>query len=244
MATFGATTPAHVAIIMDGNGRWAKARGLPRIAGHRAGVEALRRTVRAAPDLGISYLTVYAFSSENWSRPKSEVSDLMGLLKHFIRRDLAELHQNRVKVVVIGDKTSLEPDIRGLLEEAEALTTRNDALTLVIAFNYGGRDEIARAAQKLAQRAMRGEIDPEDINVDVFASSLDTAGIPDPELVIRTSGELRLSNFLLWQAAYSELVFQPCYWPDFGPEQLAEALHIFNQRERRFGGLAAQDVAL
>lgn len=229
---------------MDGNGRWAKARGLPRIAGHRAGVEALRRTVRAAPDLGISYLTVYAFSSENWSRPKSEVSDLMGLLKHFIRRDLAELHQNRVKVVVIGDKTSLEPDIRGLLEEAEALTTRNDALTLVIAFNYGGRDEIARAAQKLAQRAMRGEIDPEDINVDVFASSLDTAGIPDPELVIRTSGELRLSNFLLWQAAYSELVFQPCYWPDFGPEQLAEALHIFNQRERRFGGLAAQDVAL
>ncbi|PZN55410.1 MAG: isoprenyl transferase [Proteobacteria bacterium] len=244
MATFGATTPAHVAIIMDGNGRWAKARGLPRIAGHRAGVEALRRTVRAAPDLGISYLTVYAFSSENWSRPKSEVSDLMGLLKHFIRRDLAELHQNRVKVVVIGDKTSLEPDIRGLLEEAEALTTRNDALTLVIAFNYGGRDEIARAAQKLAQRAMRGEIGPEDINVDVFASSLDTAGIPDPELVIRTSGELRLSNFLLWQAAYSELVFQPCYWPDFGPEQLAEALHIFNQRERRFGGLAAQDVAL
>lgn len=229
---------------MDGNGRWAKARGLPRIAGHRAGVEALRRTVRAAPDLGISYLTVYAFSSENWSRPKSEVSDLMGLLKHFIRRDLAELHQNRVKVVVIGDKTSLEPDIRGLLEEAEALTTRNDALTLVIAFNYGGRDEIARAAQKLAQRAMRGEIGPEDINVDVFASSLDTAGIPDPELVIRTSGELRLSNFLLWQAAYSELVFQPCYWPDFGPEQLAEALHIFNQRERRFGGLAAQDVAL
>jgi len=244
MATFGATTPAHVAIIMDGNGRWAKARGLPRIAGHRAGVEALRRTVRAAPDLGISYLTVYAFSSENWSRPKSEVSDLMGLLKHFIRRDLAELHQNRVKVVVIGDKTSLEPDIRGLLEEAEALTTRNDALTLVIAFNYGGRDEIARAARKLAQRAMRGEIGPEDINVDVFASSLDTAGIPDPELVIRTSGELRLSNFLLWQAAYSELVFQPCYWPDFGPEQLAEALHIFNQRERRFGGLAAQDVAL
>jgi undecaprenyl diphosphate synthase len=236
-------TPAHVAIIMDGNGRWAKARGLPRLAGHRAGVEALRKTVRAAPGLGISYLTVYAFSSENWSRPKSEVSDLMGLLKLFIRRDLAELHQNGVRVATIGDKASLQPDIRGLLEEAESLTALNDALTLVIAFNYGGRDEIARAARSLAERAVRGEIDPADITTDMFAASLDTAGIPDPELVIRTSGELRLSNFLLWQAAYSELVFLPCYWPDFGPEQFAEALHVFGRRERRFGGLAAQDVA-
>jgi undecaprenyl diphosphate synthase len=237
------TTPAHVAIIMDGNGRWAKARGLPRLAGHRAGVEALRKTVRAAPGLGIAWLTVYAFSSENWSRPKSEVSDLMGLLKLFIRRDLAELHQNGVRVTVIGDRASLQPDIRGLLEEAESLTALNDSLTLVIAFNYGGRDEIARAARRLAQSAVRGEIDPDDITADVFAASLDTAGIPDPELVIRTSGELRLSNFLLWQAAYSELVFLPCYWPDFGPEQFAEALHAFGRRERRFGGLAAQDVA-
>jgi undecaprenyl diphosphate synthase len=237
------TTPAHVAIIMDGNGRWAKARGLPRLAGHRAGVEALRKTVRAAPGLGIAWLTVYAFSSENWSRPKSEVSDLMGLLKLFIRRDLAELHQNGVRVTVIGDRATLQPDIRGLLEEAESLTVLNDSLTLVIAFNYGGRDEIARAARRLAQSAVRGEIDPDEITADVFAASLDTAGIPDPELVIRTSGELRLSNFLLWQAAYSELVFLPCYWPDFGPEQFAEALHAFGRRERRFGGLAAQDVA-
>jgi undecaprenyl diphosphate synthase len=237
------TTPAHVAIIMDGNGRWAKARGLPRLAGHRAGVEALRKTVRAAPGLGIAWLTVYAFSSENWSRPKSEVSDLMGLLKLFIRRDLAELHQNGVRVTVIGDRATLQPDIRGLLEEAESLTALNDSLTLVIAFNYGGRDEIARAARRLAQSAVRGEIDPDEITADVFAASLDTAGIPDPELVIRTSGELRLSNFLLWQAAYSELVFLPCYWPDFGPEQFAEALHAFGRRERRFGGLAAQDVA-
>jgi len=237
------TSPAHVAIIMDGNGRWAKARGLPRVAGHRAGVEALRKTVRAAPQLGISYLTVYAFSSENWSRPKSEVSDLMGLLKLFIRRDLAELHQNGVRVRVIGDKASLQTDIRGLLEEAETLTAGNDALTLVIAFNYGGRDEIVRTAQKLALAAVRGEISVDSISTDRFAASLDTAGIPDPELVIRTSGELRLSNFLLWQAAYSELVFLPCYWPDFSQDHLADALRDFAGRERRFGGLAPREAA-
>ncbi|ESW91218.1 MULTISPECIES: isoprenyl transferase [unclassified Mesorhizobium] len=236
-------TPAHVAIIMDGNGRWAKARGLPRLAGHRAGVEALRKTVRAAPGLGISFLTVYAFSSENWSRPKSEVSDLMGLLKLFIRRDLAELHQSGVRIRVIGDRAGLQPDIRGLLEEAETLTLSNEALTLVIAFNYGGRDEIVRTARKLAAAVARGEIESEAITADSFASSLDTEGIPDPELVIRTSGELRLSNFLLWQAAYSELVFLPCYWPDFSREHLSDALRDFAGRERRFGGLAAQDVA-
>ncbi|WP_082549736.1 isoprenyl transferase [Mesorhizobium sp. Root552] len=237
------TSPAHVAIIMDGNGRWAKARGLPRVAGHRAGVEALRKTVRAAPQLGISYLTVYAFSSENWSRPKSEVSDLMGLLKLFIRRDLAELHQNGVRVRVVGDKASLQTDIRGLLEEAETLTANNDALTLVIAFNYGGRDEIVRTAQKLALAAVRGEISIDSISTESFAASLDTAGIPDPELVIRTSGELRLSNFLLWQAAYSELVFLPCYWPDFSQDHLADALRDFAGRERRFGGLAPREAA-
>lgn len=237
-------SPAHVAIIMDGNGRWAKARGLPRLAGHRAGVEALRRTVRAAPDLGISYLTVYAFSSENWSRPKSEVSDLMGLLKLFIRRDLAELHQNGVRVRIIGDKAGLQPDIRGLLEDAEALTAANDALTLVIAFNYGGRDEIVRAARRLAAAALRGEIAVEAIDADLFGGTLDTADIPDPDLVIRTSGELRLSNFLPWQAAYSELVFLPCYWPEFGRDHLAEAIRDFAGRERRFGGLAPQDIAL
>lgn len=236
-------TPAHVAIIMDGNGRWAKARGLPRIAGHRAGVEAVRRAVKAAPDLGISYLTLYAFSSENWSRPKSEVSDLMGLLKLFIRRDLAELHQNGVRVRIIGDRATLQPDIRSLLQEAETLTADNSALTLLIAFNYGSRDEIVRAARKLAAAAVRGEIAPEAIDADSIAAHLDTADIPDPELVIRTSGELRLSNFLLWQAAYSELVFLPCYWPDFNREHLADAIRDFGGRERRFGGLAAQDVA-
>jgi undecaprenyl diphosphate synthase len=235
--------PAHVAIIMDGNGRWAKARGLPRLAGHRAGVEALRKCVFAASELGIEWLTVYAFSSENWSRPKSEVSDLMGLLKLFIRRDLAELHKNRVRVRIIGDRTGLQPDIKALLDEAEALTALNRALTLVIAFNYGGRDEIVRTARKLAAAVARGEIDSEAITAESFAGSLDTAGIPDPELVIRTSGELRLSNFLLWQAAYSELVFLPCYWPDFSREHLADALRDFGGRQRRFGGLAAQDVA-
>ncbi len=235
-------TPAHVAIIMDGNGRWAKQRGLPRLAGHRAGVEALRKTVRAAPELGISYLTVYAFSSENWSRPKSEVSDLMGLLKLFIRRDLAELHQSGVRVRIIGDKAGLQPDILALLEEAETLTAGNEALTLVIAFNYGGRDEIARAARRLATAVQRGDLDIEAITPDRFAAALDTAGIPDPELVIRTSGELRLSNFLLWQAAYSELVFLPCYWPDFSREHLVDALRSFAGRERRFGGLAPREA--
>jgi undecaprenyl diphosphate synthase len=233
------TTPAHVAIIMDGNGRWAKSRGLPRVAGHRAGVEALRQTVRAAGEMGVSWLTVYAFSSENWSRPKSEVSDLMGLLKLFIRRDLAELHQNGVRVRVIGDRTSLEGDIKILLEEAETLTRNNSALNLVIAFNYGSRDEIVRAARKAAEAAIAGEIKPEAITAESFATFLDTAEIPDPDLVIRTSGELRLSNFLLWQAAYSEFVFLPCFWPDFGPDHLAEALQAFAARDRRFGGVTA-----
>ncbi len=235
-------TPAHVAIIMDGNGRWAKARGLPRLAGHRAGVEALRNTVRAAPELGISYLTVYAFSSENWSRPKSEVSDLMGLLKIFIRRDLADLHRSGVRVRIIGDREGLQPDIRALLEEAETLTVANQALTLVIAFNYGGRDEIARAARRLALAVRRGDLDPEAITAERFAAALDTAGIPDPELVIRISGELRLSNFLLWQAAYSELVFLPCFWPDFSHEHFVEALRVFAGRERRFGGIEPQEA--
>ncbi len=236
------TSPTHVAIIMDGNGRWAKSRGLPRVAGHRAGVEALRNLVRAMPDFGISVLTVYAFSSENWSRPKSEVTDLMGLLKLFIRRDLAELHRNGVRVRIIGDRATLQPDIGGLLEEAENLTRENTNLTLVIAFNYGSRDEIVRAARKLAEAAVRGEILPQQIEMDDITRSLDTADIPDPDLVIRTSGELRLSNFLLWQAAYSELVFVSCYWPDFGSDHLAEALRDYAGRERRFGGLSPEEA--
>ena len=235
--------PAHIAIIMDGNGRWAKARGLPRLAGHRAGVEALRKTVRAAGDIGVTWLTVYAFSSENWSRPKSEVSDLMGLLKIFIRRDLAELHQNGVRVRVIGDRDGLAPDIKSLLEEAEALTRLNRSLNLVIAFNYGGRDEIARAARKLAKSVEAGLLAADEVTQDLFAEYLDTAGIPDPDLVIRTSGELRLSNFLPWQAAYSEFVFLPCYWPDFSRNDLVEAIRTYAARDRRYGGVPARDVA-
>lgn len=236
--------PEHIAIIMDGNGRWAKARGLPRAAGHRAGVEALRQTVRNADDLGIRWITVYAFSSENWSRPKSEVSDLMGLLKLFIRRDLAELHQNGVKVRVIGERQSLQPDIAALLDEAELLTRDNSALNLVIAFNYGSRDEIARAATRIAEAAVAGQLDPRDITPESFGAFLDTVDIPDPDLIIRTGGEIRLSNFLLWQAAYAELIFLSCYWPDFGKAHLVEAIQTFAARERRFGGVPAAGVAL
>ncbi len=235
--------PEHIAIIMDGNGRWAKSRGLPRAAGHRAGVEALRATVRAAGDLGISWLTVYAFSSENWSRPRAEVSDLMALLKLFIRRDLAELHRNGVRVRMIGDRVGLEPEIAALIHEAEALTALNSELNLVIAFNYGGRDEIARAARAMAESVAEGRLDPAAITPETFATHLDTAGIPDPELVIRTSGEQRLSNFLLWQAAYSEFVFLPCRWPDFGRADLLHAIDVYNERERRFGGVAARDAS-
>lgn len=235
--------PAHVALIMDGNGRWAKARGLPRFAGHRAGVEALRRTVRAAGDLGLEWLTVYAFSSENWSRPPAEVGDLMGLLKFFIRRDLAELHSNGVRIRVIGNRAGLASDIALLLDEAEALTRGNTKLNLVIAFNYGGRDEIVRAARRLGQAVANGDIQAENISARTISDFLDTAFMPDPDVVIRTSGEMRLSNFLVWQAAYSELVFLPCLWPDFGERDLKEALKTFSLRERRFGGLAARDVA-
>ena len=228
--------PAHIGIIMDGNGRWAKARGLPRSAGHRAGVEALREAVRSAGDLGIGWLTVYAFSSENWSRPASEVSDLMGLLKLFIRRDLAEIHRNGVRVRAIGARQGLSRDIAALLEEAEALTRDNTAMNLVIAFNYGGRDEIARAARQIAVEAAAGRLDPETVDEHLFAGYLDTKGIPDPDLVIRTSGEQRMSNFLLWQSAYSELHFSDRMWPDFSPEDLEVAVADYAGRERRFGG--------
>jgi undecaprenyl diphosphate synthase len=238
LSNFG--TPQHVAIIMDGNGRWAAARGLPRGEGHRRGVEALRKTVRAAGELGISYLTIFSFSAENWSRPPAEIRDLMGLLRRFIRHDLAELHQNGVKVVVIGERTDLEPDIRRLLEEAEDLTRDNGNLTLVVAFNYGGRQEIARAAARIAVRVKAGLVEPEAITAELVGEHLDAPDLPDPDLIIRTSGELRLSNFLLWQAAYSELVFVPTYWPDFDRAALEGAIAEYLRRERRFGGLIAQ----
>jgi undecaprenyl diphosphate synthase len=233
-------TPRHVAIIMDGNGRWAAARKLPRGEGHRRGVEALRKTVRAAGEIGISFLTIFSFSAENWSRPPSEIRDLMGLLRRFIRNDLAELHQNHVKVRVIGERGDLDPDIRRLLEEAEELTKDNDGLTLVVAFNYGARQEIARAAARIAAMIKEGEIDPADVSADLVGQNLDAPDLPDPDLIIRTSGEQRLSNFLLWQAAYSELVFVPTYWPDFDRAALESAIAEYHRRERRFGGLIAQ----
>ena len=233
------TVPRHVAIIMDGNGRWAAARGLPRTEGHRRGIEALRRTVRAAGEIGIEILTIFSFSSENWSRPRSEIRDLMGLLRHFIRNDLVELHRNGVLIRVIGGRDDLDPEIRRLLEEAESLTKDNAALTLVVAFNYGGRQEIARAAQRLAAEVAAGRLPASTITAERIAASLDAPDLPDPDLVIRTSGEQRLSNFLLWQAAYSELVFVPIYWPDFDRSALEGAIAEYRRRQRRFGGLAA-----
>ncbi len=235
--------PAHIAIIMDGNGRWAKARGLPRAAGHRQGVEAVRRAVRAAADQGIDWLTLFAFSSENWTRPAEEVSDLMGLLKLFIRRDLAELHDSGVRVRIIGDRANLKKDIKALLEEAEALTRANTRLNLVIAFNYGARDEIVRVARQLAADAVAGNLRPQDIGGDTISARLDTAGIPDPDLIIRTSGEMRLSNFLLWQAAYAEFVFLDCFWPEFSAEHLAGAVATYAMRDRRFGGVDLKGAA-
>ena len=236
-AGWGRAAPRHVGIIMDGNGRWAAARGLPRMEGHRRGVESVRRAVRAAIELGVSYLTIYSFSTENWSRPPQEVSFLMGLLKRFIRNDLADLHGNGVRVRIIGSREGLDPEITALLNEAEALTRGNDRLTLVVAFNYGGRQEIADAARRLAMRAMAGELDPASISAEMIRDELDTAGIPDPDLIIRTSGEQRLSNFLLWQSAYAEFVFLPQHWPDFDRAAFESALAVYNSRERRFGGL-------
>jgi undecaprenyl diphosphate synthase len=232
--------PRHVAIIMDGNGRWAATRGLPRAEGHRRGVEALRRTVRAAGEMGIKVLTIFSFSAENWSRPASEIGELMGLLRRFVRNDLAELHQNNIRVRIIGERSGLDPDIGRLLVEAEDLTKNNDGLTLVVAFNYGARQESVRAARRIAEAVERGEARAQDIGMETFERFLDAPDIPDPDVIIRTSGEQRLSNFLLWQAAYSELVFVPTYWPDFDRAALESAIREYQQRERRFGGLVAQ----
>jgi undecaprenyl diphosphate synthase len=237
--TSGFEVPRHVAIIMDGNGRWAAARGLPRGEGHRRGVEALRRTVRAAGEIGIGILTIFAFSSENWARPKSEIRDLLGLLRLFIRNDLADLKRNNVRVRVIGERETLAPDVRRLLEEAEEMTRDNDGMTLVVAFNYGARQEIARAAQRLADEVAAGRMSSSDISAERLSQFMDMPDLPDPDLIIRTSGEQRLSNFLLWQSAYSELVFVPTFWPDFDRAALEQAVSEFARRERRFGGLAA-----
>jgi undecaprenyl diphosphate synthase len=227
----------HVAIIMDGNGRWASRRGLPRSVGHRMGVEALRRTVRAAMELAIPYLTIYSFSSENWSRPAAEIDDLMGLIRRFIRRDLADLHKNGVRIRVIGERDGLDRDLRATIDGVETLTAANSALHLTIAFNYGARAEIAGAARRLAQCVASGTLRPEEITPEMLGDELDTRGIPDPDLLIRTSGEKRLSNFLLWQLAYAEFVFLDAYWPEFGRELLEQAITEFRARDRRYGGL-------
>ncbi len=232
----------HVAIIMDGNGRWAAERGLPRAEGHRQGVESVRRTLKAAMELGVSHLTLFSFSSENWSRPKQEINDLFGLLRRFVRRDLADLHKNGVKIRVIGARTGLESDILRMLDEAAELTKDNTALDLTIAFNYGARDEIARAAQRIAEDVKAGAMDASDVTPEKFSTYLDTAGLPDPDLLIRTSGELRLSNFLLWQLAYAEFVFVDVYWPDFSKDVFAAAIAEYQQRSRRFGGTSARSI--
>jgi undecaprenyl diphosphate synthase len=227
--------PRHVAIIMDGNGRWAKARGLPRIAGHRSGAEAARRTVRAAAELGISYLTLFGFSSENWKRPSTEIHDLMALLRHYLRGEIAELHRNGVRLKVIGQVARFAPDIVSMIEHAEAATRDNPRITLTIALSYGGRAEIVAAVRSIAAQVACGKLAPEAVDEECIARHLFTADIPDPDLLIRTSGEQRISNFLLWQCAYSELVFTKTLWPDFSKHDLDRAIDDFCGRERRYG---------
>ncbi len=231
-------TPEHIAIIMDGNGRWAGKRGLPRTAGHRQGAEAARRVVSAAAELGIGYVTLFGFSSENWSRPETEVKELMSLLRYYLRSETAELHKSGARLRVIGDRDALDGDIVELINNAESLTAGNTKITLVIALNYGGRHDILQAACKAAGKyAAEGrEPDMQDIERD-FSKFLMTAGIPDPDVLIRTSGEKRISNFLLWQCAYSELIFIDTLWPDFNRKDLEESLREYALRERRYGAL-------
>ena len=229
--------PKHIAIIMDGNGRWASARGLPRTMGHRQGVEAVKRTVKAAVEIGIPFITLFGFSSENWSRPVEEVSELMRLLRIYLRSETAELHRNNIRLRVIGNRDQLEPDIAELIGNAEALTAGNSAITVTIALNYGGRNELLEAAAKFARLCAERDLTPDfETAEEFFPLCLMTAGTPDPDIVIRTSGEQRISNFLLWQSAYSEFVFTPTLWPDFGAADLAAAVADFGRRERRFGG--------
>ena len=233
----GGAVPRHVAIIMDGNGRWAKKRLLPRLAGHRAGVEAVRRVTRAARALGIEALTLYAFSSENWRRPEAEVSDLMGLLRIFIRSDLDEMARENVRLRIIGDYRRFSPDLVALVDDAVARTAANTGPILAIALNYGSQAELADVARRLAERVRDGDMDAVDVDASAIERELDTASLPPLDLVIRTSGEQRLSNFLLWQAAYAELLFVDTLWPDFDGEALADAVRAFGGRQRRYGGL-------
>ena len=227
--------PAHVAIIMDGNGRWAKARGLPRTEGHRRGADSVKRTVEAAVELGVAYLTLYGFSSENWKRPATEIDDLMGLLRRYLQSEIAELHKERIRLRVIGERQRLPQDIARLITEAETRTKDCDRLNLTVALSYGGRQDIVAAARNLAEAVAAGRLSPDQIDEPGFSEALSTRGVPDPDLVIRTSGEKRISNFLLWQSAYSEFVFTDRLWPDFGKEDLADAIREFQRRDRRYG---------
>ncbi|HPX71135.1 MAG TPA: isoprenyl transferase [Bacillota bacterium] len=229
--------PEHVAIIMDGNGRWAQSRGLPRVQGHRAGMDALREIVRSSASMGIAYLTVYAFSTENWKRPSEEISGIFKLLVLYVKSEIEELNRSNVRVRVIGDIGMLPQDAQKSVDYALNTTRSNTGLVFTIALNYGGRAEIVRAAKALALRAKTGELDPEAIDAELFSSFLYTAGIPDPELIIRTGGEYRLSNFLSWQSAYSELLITEVLWPDFSPQEYEKAIRFFMERDRRFGGI-------
>lgn len=235
--------PKHVAIIMDRNGRWARKRFLPREAGHVAGVNAVREVVRAATDINLQYLTLFAFSSENWKRPRTEVNALMGLFRGYFRSDLDELHDRGVRVRIIGSRERVAGDIRKMIEEAETRTVNNTGLNLTFAFDYGGQEEIANAARELARAAKEGRLDPETITPDLFATRLFTGQLPEPDLIVRTGGEHRLSNFLLWQSSYAELLFVDTLWPDFGRQDLLEVLECYARRERQFGGISSEAVA-
>ncbi|CCZ30299.1 isoprenyl transferase [Proteobacteria bacterium CAG:495] len=225
----------HIAIIMDGNGRWAKKRGLPRSVGHKKGAEVVKKITRAAGELGVKYLTLYAFSTENWQRDPEEVATLMGLLRDYLKSDLKEIQENGVRIIFIGERQMLDADIVEQMAKIEAETAHNDKMTLCIAISYGARQEIVNAARKIAVLARRGDILPEDVDIKMFSDMLYTKDVPDPDLVIRTSGEQRISNYLLWQIAYAEFFFTPTLWPDFGKEELERIINDFNTRERRYG---------
>jgi undecaprenyl diphosphate synthase len=229
--------PEHVAVIMDGNGRWAKKRGLTRMQGHRAGVAALREIIKYSREIGLKYLTLYAFSTENWKRPLPEIRNLMDLLVEYINSEIEQLRNNNIKIRVLGDVSALSNSVRKEIKKAVVETSKNDGLVLSVAINYGGRDEILRAVRNIVGDVCKGRVNPRDINQDLFEAYLYTEGIPNPDLVIRPSGELRISNFLLWQIAYSELWFSDCYWPDFNAELFQRALDDYSARDRRYGGI-------
>lgn len=243
-ASSAPSVPQHVAIIMDGNGRWAQKRNQPRTFGHRKGAEAVETTLRAAQDMGIKYLTLFAFSTENWKRPADEVGELMRLMRFYIQNKLSDLHKNNVRVKMIGERSRLSPDLLKLIEAAEEVTRDNTSITLQVALSYSGRWDMTQAVQKLAAQIQAGTLQPDQISEEILASALDTQGIPEPDLLIRTSGEQRISNFMMWQLAYSECYFTPTLWPDFGKDNLAEAVMAYANRERRFGAIPAPAASM